>query len=145
MRPVRDHKSWYTYVLQSTTSNQWYTGVTNDLRKRFKQHQAGKSSSTRGRGPFRVMYYEMCKNQDDVRSRELYLKSGMGKRYLKNRLRRFLPARQSLASDREFIASDKICLSNKYDHLLSFEATAGGSLTGCVTHFTSKDSAASGN
>ena len=45
-------------------------------------------------------------------------------------LRRFLPARQSLASDREFIASDKICLSNKYDHLLSLEATAGGSLTG---------------
>ena len=33
---------------------------------------------------------------------------------------RFLPARQSLANHRRFAASDKICLSNKYDHALSF-------------------------
>jgi len=29
-------------------------------------------------------------NQADARARELYLKSGMGKRYIKNRLKRFL-------------------------------------------------------
>jgi hypothetical protein len=32
----------------------------------------------------------MCKNKEDARKREIYLKTGMGKRYLKNRLRRFL-------------------------------------------------------
>lgn len=29
-------------------------------------------------------------NEDDARSRELYLKTGKGKRYLKSRLKRFL-------------------------------------------------------
>lgn len=77
-------------MLESKKDHKWYTGVTNDLRKRFYQHQLGKSHSTRGRGPWEVIYYEMCKDEDDARSRELFLKSGMGKRYLRNRLKRFL-------------------------------------------------------
>lgn len=90
MSPVRDEKSWYTYVLQSQKDSNWYTGVTNDLRKCFYQHQNGKSRSTKGRGPLALIYFEMCQNELDARSRELFLKSGMGKRYLKNRLKRFL-------------------------------------------------------
>ncbi len=34
--------------------------------------------------------YEACLNQHDAAAREKYLKSGIGKRYLKNRLKRFL-------------------------------------------------------
>ena len=90
MYPVRDHKSWYTYILQSLKDGETYTGFTGDLRKRFKQHNEGLTSSTRGRRPLELVYYEMCKNRDDARSRELFLKSGMGKRYVKNRLKRFL-------------------------------------------------------
>ena len=63
-----------------------YTGFTNDLRKRLKQHNAGKSTHTKGRGPFDLIYYEACLLEKEARSRETYLKSGMGKRYLKNRL-----------------------------------------------------------
>ncbi|PIY96439.1 MAG: excinuclease ABC subunit C, partial [Candidatus Kerfeldbacteria bacterium CG_4_10_14_0_8_um_filter_42_10] len=37
-----------------------------------------------------LIYYEACLNKDDAFARERYLKSGMGKRYLKNRLKRFL-------------------------------------------------------
>ena len=90
MIPVRDHNSWYTYVLRSLKDQETYTGSTNDLRKRFKQHSDGLTSSTKGRRPLEMIYYEMCRNEDDARSRELFLKSGMGKRYLKNRLKRFL-------------------------------------------------------
>ncbi len=81
---------YYTYILQSKKDNKLYTGLTNDLRKRFKEHNAGKSTYTKGRGPFNVIYYEACMNKDDARSRELYLKSGKGKRYIKYRLKRFL-------------------------------------------------------
>ncbi len=42
------------------------------------------------RGPFELIYYEACLNEQDGAAREKYLKLGMGKRYLKNRLRRFL-------------------------------------------------------
>lgn len=90
MIPVRDEKSWYVYVLRSRKDGETYTGLTGDLRKRFKQHNEGLTSSTRGRRPFEMIYYEMCRHEDDARSRELFLKSGMGKRYIKNRLKRFL-------------------------------------------------------
>ena len=46
--------------------------------------------STKGRVPFELIYYEACVNEQDARIREKYLKSGRGKRYLKNRLKRFL-------------------------------------------------------
>jgi len=90
MNPVRDNKFYYVYVLRSKKSKMWYTGFAVDLRKRFKEHQAGITGWTKNRGPFELIYYEACKNIIDARSREKYLKSGMGKRYLKNRLKRFL-------------------------------------------------------
>lgn len=81
---------WYTYILQSTKSNGWYTGYTNDLRKRFNEHNEGKSNWTKDRGPWTLVYYEACLDKEDAKAREKYLKSGMGKRYIKNRLKRFL-------------------------------------------------------
>ncbi len=81
---------YYTYLLQSKQDGRWYMGYSDDLRKRFKEHNENKSTYTKNRGPFNLIYYEACFNEQDARSREKYLKSGMGKRYLKNRLKRFL-------------------------------------------------------
>ena len=81
---------FYTYILQSKKNGKWYTGSTGDLRKRLKEHNDGKSNYTKKNIPYEIIYYEACIKYEDARSRELYLKSGMGKRYLKNRLRRFL-------------------------------------------------------
>jgi len=80
----------YAYVLKSQKSGGLYTGYTGNLRKRFKEHNDGSSGYTKTRGPYKLIYYEACLNQEDARSRELYLKSGRGKRYLKSRLKRFL-------------------------------------------------------
>jgi len=80
----------YVYVIGSEKDGKWYTGFTNDLRKRFNEHNNGKVLSTKSRGPFKIIYYEACVNMQDAKSREKYLKTGMGKRYLKNRLKRFL-------------------------------------------------------
>lgn len=81
---------YYNYILKSVKDGKWYTGITEDLRKRFKEHNQNKVISTRGRSPFKLIYYEACLNRSDAASREIYLKTGMGKRYLKNRLKRFL-------------------------------------------------------
>lgn len=80
----------YTYVIRSRKDNKWYTGTTNDLRKRFQEHNESKVTSTKGRGPFDLIYYEACIDMNDAFAREKYLKTGMGKRYLKNRMKRFL-------------------------------------------------------
>ena len=88
MNPVRDHRvMFYTYVLKSKKYDKWYTGSTKDLRKRLKLHNDGKSMYTKKYKPYDLIYYEACLNEEDARSREKYLKSGMGIRYLKNRLR----------------------------------------------------------
>jgi len=81
---------FYTYILKSEKDGRWYTGTTNNLRKRFQEHNNDKVISTKGRGPFKLIYYEGCINRKDAYDREKYLKSGTGKRYLKNRLKRFL-------------------------------------------------------
>lgn len=91
MNPVRNQSlMYYTYIIQSRKSNRFYTGSTNDLRKRLKQRNDKKSTWTKKDVPWNLIYYEACFNEEDARSREKYLKTGMGKRYLKNRLRRFL-------------------------------------------------------
>jgi len=77
---------FYTYILKSKKDGNIYTGTTKDLRKRLVQHNKGLSTYTKNRGPFEIIYYEACLIEEKARSRELFLKSGMGKRYLKNRL-----------------------------------------------------------
>lgn len=90
MNPERDSKSfYYTYVLRNKNSR-LYTGFTYDLRKRLNEHNDKKSTYTKYRGPYELIYCEVCRNENDARQREKYLKSGTGKRYLKSRLRRFL-------------------------------------------------------
>src|SRR3989344_2857541 len=57
--------------------------------KRILSHNAGKNSSTKRGVPWGIIYCEISLNRDDARAREKYLKSGQGRRYLKNRLKFF--------------------------------------------------------
>jgi putative endonuclease len=77
-------------VLQSQKDQNWYTGHTKNLKKRLKEHNDGKNLSTKNRRPLKLIYFEGCLNEEDSRARKKYLKSGMGKRYIKNRLKRNL-------------------------------------------------------
>lgn len=81
---------YYVYILKSEISGQWYTGSTGNLRKRLSQHNLGQSSWTKGGVPWKLIYYEAGLSEEDARAREKFLKSGAGKKYLKNRLKRFL-------------------------------------------------------
>ena len=81
---------YYVYVLQSEKDNLFYTGFTTDIERRVNEHNTDQQISTKHRGPFDLVYYEYCLVKEDAIAREKYLKSGMGKRYLKNRLKIFL-------------------------------------------------------
>lgn len=78
---------WYVYILQSKKDGMWYTGYTDDLRKRIERHNKGLVYASRNRRPFKIIYYEACLNEQDAKMREQYLKSGPGKRYIRNRLK----------------------------------------------------------
>lgn len=77
---------YYAYVLRSGRDGRWYTGMTADLRERVRAHDRGKVLSTRYRRPLELVYYEACRSESDAKRRELYLKTGRGKKYLRQRL-----------------------------------------------------------
>lgn len=87
MNPVRNF--WYVYILESIKDGFWYTGCTNNLNKRLNEHNIGKVYATKSRRPLALIYCEISLNKFDAFHREKYLKSGMGKRYIKNRLEYF--------------------------------------------------------
>ncbi len=80
---------YYTYVMRSLIDKRLYTGATGNLRRRFQEHNDGENFSTKNRRPFELIYYEACLSEADAYAREKYLKSGIGKRYVKNRLKHF--------------------------------------------------------
>ena len=65
---------YYVYLLKSLKDHELYTGFTNDLRRRFAEHQQGKNESTRYRRPFVLIYYEAYASESDARLRERRLK-----------------------------------------------------------------------
>jgi putative endonuclease len=75
-----------TYVLYSESDGEWYTGAASGLRARVREHAEGRVRSTARRRPLLLVYYEGCLNREDAFRRERYLKTGRGKRYLRQRL-----------------------------------------------------------
>ena len=65
---------FYVYVLKSKKDGEFYIGSTNDLRRRFKEHNDGKVFSTKSHIPFEIIYYEAYKKEEDARRRESNLK-----------------------------------------------------------------------
>ena len=66
---------FYVYVLKSKKDGKCYIGSTNDLRKRFKDHNSGKVLSTKERYPLTLIYYEAFRSEKDARKREQKLKN----------------------------------------------------------------------
>ncbi len=83
-------KFYYTYVLLSLKDNNFYTGYTNNIKRRFEEHCKGYVESTKDRKPLKLIYYEACLSQADATHREKYLKSFHGKMFLRNRLKSYL-------------------------------------------------------
>lgn len=80
---------FYVYLLRNE-HREMYVGCTNDLRRRFRQHNNGHSPSTAGH-MWELLYYEAFADETDAREREQKLKQhGYSLRHLKSRLKRSL-------------------------------------------------------
>ena len=81
---------YYIYVLKSKKDKNFYVGYTEDLKSRFEQHCKGQVSSTKDRRPLELIYSEACLDKHDAMHREKYLKTYLGKQFLRNRLKSYL-------------------------------------------------------
>ena len=81
---------FYVYILKLSTGD-LYTGATSDLRRRLREHHAGRVSSTRhSRDSSELIHYEAYLLKSDALRREKYLKTTEGKRMLRQQIRDLL-------------------------------------------------------
>ena len=79
---------YHVYLLKSAKDGGVYIGRTDDLRRRFQEHQEGRVESTRDRRPLALMYVESYADKESADERERKLKDfGSAYRGLLKRLR----------------------------------------------------------
>jgi len=76
-------KMFTVYVLQSLKDFKTYVGSTDNFERRFEQHNSGRSKSTKNRSPFKLLFKEEFQNSAEAKKREIWWKSGAGRRKLK--------------------------------------------------------------
>ena len=76
---------YYVYVLRSIDYKRNYVGFTKNLTQRLKQHNSGKTKSTKPYKPWKVLFYEVYKTKERALAREKFLKTGQGRDYIKQK------------------------------------------------------------
>ena len=74
---------YFVYAIKSRNKNYIYVGLTNNPERRITQHNTGKEKTTKSYAPFERILLEHFETRNEARLREKYLKSGIGKEYLK--------------------------------------------------------------
>jgi len=75
---------FYVYVLSSISRSYIYVGLTDNIDRRFVQHNTGRNKTTKPYKPFKIILVETYPTRIEARKREKYLKSGIGKEFLKS-------------------------------------------------------------
>jgi len=76
----------YVYLLR-LNNNSIYTGRSDDLKRRIAEHKKGKVKSTKNKLPVSLIYYESYLSKQDSINREIYLKTGDGRREIRKQLK----------------------------------------------------------
>lgn len=75
--------SYFVYALQSERDGRLYIGMTRDVQKRLRQHNAGRIQSTRFYRPYVLLRFIEVPDRLAARALEREWKSGSGRTLLK--------------------------------------------------------------
>jgi putative endonuclease len=82
---------FYTYILKSQKNNRLYVGSTDNLKRRFSEHNKGIGGTyTSKNRPFTLIYYEAYQLYSNAKASERFYKTGYGREVLKGKLKEFL-------------------------------------------------------
>ena len=79
-QPDRPHgrcgdMNWQVYIIHCSDGS-FYTGITTDLERRFRQHASGHGAKYfRGRQPLHIVYHEQGHSRSSAASREAQIKT----------------------------------------------------------------------
>ena len=76
---------YFVYVLQSEIDGRLYKGQTSNIDKRIIEHNTGKTKSTKGFKPWKLVYLEIFDSRSEAVLREKYFKTGSGREFLKEK------------------------------------------------------------
>ncbi|MDP3729690.1 MAG: GIY-YIG nuclease family protein [bacterium] len=65
---------YYVYILKSKVTGRYYTGSTNDLKRRLYEHNNGKTRSLWKHRPLEIIKFEEYANMQDAKNRERQIK-----------------------------------------------------------------------
>lgn len=74
---------YFVYAIKSEVDGRIYVGFTKDVQNRLKEHNLGKTKSTKGYRPWKLFFTLECESRIEARQNEKYFKSGIGKEKLK--------------------------------------------------------------
>ena len=69
---------YYIYAIKSDFDKRIYVGISMNVQKRLEEHNAGKTKSTKGYRPWKIIYKEECNNSKVVN----YLKRDVKPTYM---------------------------------------------------------------
>ena len=77
----------YVYIIQSTINpEKFYIGLTNDLKRRFAEHNQKKSVHSNKYAPWKIKTYIAFSDEQKAFEFERYLKTSSGRAFAKKRL-----------------------------------------------------------
>lgn len=74
---------YFIYILQSLKDQRTYVGYSHDVQNRLARHNAGQVPATQNRRPLKLIFSESFETEQEAKQRELYWKSGAGRRKMK--------------------------------------------------------------
>ncbi len=82
---------YYVYILENKNDFGWYIGYSSNLQRRIADHLAGRGCKTTSKKTgWILIYYEAYLSKVDAMGREMFLKSGLGRRYIEKQLANYL-------------------------------------------------------
>ncbi len=88
-RAVREVEVFTVYVIESLKNGKRYVGFTSKpVNQRLNEHNRGCNKWARENRPFKLVYQEFFDNEKDARKREVFLKSGQGRKLLNTKIPR---------------------------------------------------------
>ena len=72
----------YTYIIESTANQRWYIGHTNNIDRRLSEHNSGQNKSTKGKGPWKLIFLKRFDSNLDANRFELKLKKLRNKKFI---------------------------------------------------------------
>ena len=66
------------YIIKSESTNKYYVGFTSDIENRLRHHNSGATTSTKGKGPWKLVYQEKSIDKKSAWLRERQIKKFKG-------------------------------------------------------------------